>query len=71
MTISDAMKYGQYPLYARERTYEAVKYKNVISKYYTELTRAINLYWQKCGIATFVHMQRIFEHLIDKNIRNM
>lgn len=66
VTINDAMKYGQYPSYAREKTYEVVKYKNIISKYYTELTRAINLYSQKCGIAAFVHLRRIFEHLIDK-----
>ena len=69
VTIRDAMKYGQYPSYAREKTYEVVKYKNVISKYYTELTRAINLYSQKCGIAAFVHLRRIFEHLIDSKYR--
>lgn len=65
VTIENAMKYGQYPSYARERVYEVVKYKNIISKYYTELTRAINLYSQKYGIAAFVHLRRIFEHLID------
>lgn len=70
VTIGDAMKYGQYPSYAREKTYEVVKYKNIISKYYTELTCAINLYSQKCGIAAFVHLRRIFEHLIDKKYEN-
>ena len=66
VTVGNVMKYGQYPSYAREKTYEVVKYKNIISKYYTELTRAINLYSQKCGIAAFVHLRRIFEYLIDK-----
>lgn len=69
VTRADAMKYGQYPSYARERTHEVVKYKNVLSKYYTELTRAINLYSQKCGIAAFVHLRRIFEHLIDSKYK--
>ncbi len=69
VTIADAMKYGQYPSYACEKIHQIVKYKNVLSKYYTELTQAINLYSQKCGIAAFVHLRRIFEHLIDSKYK--
>ena len=69
ITIKNAMKYGQYPSYSREKVHEVVKYKNIISKYYTELTCAINLYSQKCGIAAFVHLRRILEHLIDNKYR--
>lgn len=69
VTISDAMKYGQYPSFSCERMHEIAKYKNIIDQYYTELTRSINLYSQKCGIAAFVHLRRIFEHLIDSKYR--
>lgn len=60
------MKYGQFPPFANESEHDFVKYKNVISKYYIELKRSVNAYSQNMGIAAFVYLRRIFEHLVEK-----
>lgn len=58
-------KVGQFPSFSREHTQDLKKYKNLISKYYTELTSAVNLYSQNVGIAAFVYLRRILEHLVN------
>lgn len=58
-------KIGQYPSFAEKETQEIKKYKNVISKYYIELIRAENAYSMHMGIASFVYLRRIYEHIIE------
>ena len=58
-------KVGQSPSFSRMETQSFRKYKNLISKYYTELTSAVNLYSQNLGIGAFVYLRRILEHLVD------
>lgn len=62
---SSICKIGQYPSFSHEKTVLLQRYKNLISKYYVELTSAMNVYSQKLGIAAFVYLRRILEHLID------
>lgn len=57
-------KIGQYPSYANKEAHELNKYKNLISKYYPELTRSVNAYSQGMGVAAFVYLRRILEHLV-------
>lgn len=64
-------KVGQYPSFSREQTASLEKYKNLIKKYYVELTTAINVYSQGKGIAAFVYLRRILEHLIDTKYFNL
>ncbi len=65
-TETFAVKIGQYPSYAHNETRNIKKYKNLISKYYPELTRSINAYSQGMGVAAFVYLRRILEYLVDK-----
>lgn len=65
------IKIGQYPTFAKQQTYEILKYKNIIPKYYTELTRSLSAYSQNMGIASFVYLRRILEHLIDTKLKNI
>lgn len=58
-------KIGQYPSFSRKETQSLKKYKNLISKYYTELTKSVNLYSQGLGIGSFVYLRRILEHLVE------
>lgn len=58
-------KIGQYPSFSRAETTALRKYKNLIKKYYVELTSAVNAYSQNMGIASFVYLRRILEHLIE------
>lgn len=58
-------KIGQYPSFSRKETLSLKKYKNLISKYYTELTKSVNLYSQGLGIGSFVYLRRILEHLVE------
>lgn len=58
-------KIGQYPSFSRRETESLKKYKNLISKYYTELTTSVNLYSQGLGIGSFVYLRRILEHLVE------
>lgn len=60
------IKIGQYPSYVNNEVNDVKKYKNLISKYYPELTRSINAYSQGMGVAAFVYLRRILEHLIEK-----
>ncbi len=60
------IKYGQYPSYASGKETEIIKYKNILPKYYIELKRSVNAYSQHMGIAAFVYLRRILEHLVDK-----
>lgn len=60
-------KIGQYPSFASKEEHEIKKYKNlkIIKKYYIELIRSINAYSQHMGIASFVYLRRIYEHIIE------
>ena len=60
------IKIGQYPSYASSEVKDVKKYKNLISKYYPELTRSISAYSQGMGVAAFVYLRRILEHLVEK-----
>lgn len=60
-------KIGQYPSFAKEEVLQNLrKYKNIISDYYPELTKALSSYSQNMGIASFVYLRRILEHLVNK-----
>lgn len=59
------VKIGQYPSFAGREKHELEKYKNIISKYYIELIRSVNAYSQHMGIAAFVYLRRIYEHIIE------
>lgn len=61
-------KIGQYPSLASKEEHEIQKYKglNVIKKYYIELVRSVNAYSQHMGIASFVYLRRIYEHMVEK-----
>ena len=60
-------KIGQYPSFAKEEVLQNLrKYKNIISEYYPELTKALSLYSQNMGIASFVYFRRILEHMVNK-----
>lgn len=59
------IKIGQYPSFAEKEKQEIKKYKNVISKYYIELMCAENAYSMHMGIASFVYLRRIYEHIVE------
>lgn len=61
-------KIGQYPSLASKEELEIQKYKSlkVIKKYYIELVRSVNAYSQHMGIASFVYLRRIYEHMVEK-----
>ena len=61
-----AVKIGQYPSYTSNEIQDIRKYKNLISKYYPELTKSVSAYSQGMGVASFVYLRRIFEHLVEK-----
>jgi hypothetical protein len=65
VTGSGIMKIGQYPSFASEEAAKVKKYKNIIPKYYEELTRSLNSYSQGMNIGAFVYLRRIYEHLIE------
>ena len=59
-------KIGQYPSFTKELVgKKLLKYKNLIPKYYPELTRAVSAYSQNMSVAGFVYLRRILEHLVD------
>lgn len=62
------IKIGQYPSFASKEEQKIQKYKSlkVIKKYYIELIRSINAYSQHMGIASFVYLRRIYEHIIEE-----
>lgn len=60
-------KIGQYPSFTKAAISEKLrKYKNLIPKYYPELTKAVSAYSQNMSVAAFVYLRRILEHLVDK-----
>ena len=60
------VKIGQYPSFAGIEKYKLEKYKNIRSKYYIEFLRSVNAYSQHMGIAAFVYLRRIYEHIVEK-----
>ena len=58
-------KIGQYPSFSKSEVQDLRKYKNLISKYYPELTRSVNAYSQGMGVAAFVYLRRILEYLVE------
>ncbi len=58
-------KIGQYPSYSKGEAWKLKKYKNLISKYYPELTKSLNAYSQGMGVAAFTYLRRILEYLIE------
>lgn len=58
-------KIGQYPSFTRVAAQDLKKYKNLISKYYPELTKSVNAYSQGMGVAAFVYLRRILEYLVE------
>lgn len=59
-------KFGQFPSFTKNEVLSDLKkYKNVIPKYYPELTKSINAFSQGMGVASFVYLRRILEHLIE------
>lgn len=58
-------KIGQYPSFSKSEVQNLRKYKNLISKYYPELTRSVNAYSQGMGVAAFVYLRRILEYLVE------
>ncbi|MBN2879285.1 MAG: hypothetical protein JXN65_06590 [Clostridia bacterium] len=65
------IKIGQYPPYSKKEVLKVLKYKNIIKKYYAELTSSINLYSFGYYIASFVHLRRILEHLVNEKYNNL
>lgn len=61
------LKIGQYPSYTSIEAQDVRKYKNLISKYYPELTKAINAYSQGMGVGAFVYLRRILQHLVESH----
>ena len=59
------IKIGQYPSFSKSEVQSLRKYKNLISKYYPELTRSVNAYSQGMGVAAFVYLRRILEYLVE------
>jgi len=59
------MKIGQYPSFGQLSTIEIEKYKNELKNYFNEFKNSLNCYSQGKGIAAFVYLRRIFEHLIE------
>lgn len=58
-------KIGQYPSFSKISAQDLKKYKNLISKYYPELTKSVNAYSQGMGVASFVYLRRILKYLIE------
>jgi hypothetical protein len=59
------MKVGQYPSFGQLSTIEIEKYKNELKNYFNEFKSSLNCYSQGKGIAAFVYLRRILEHLIE------
>lgn len=60
-------KIGQYPSFASKEKLELKKYKklNIVKKYYIELMHSVDAYSQHMGIAAFVYLRRIYEHIVE------
>ena len=62
-------KIGQYPSFSKIAVHELKKYKNLISKYYPELTKSVNAYSQGMGVAAFVYLRRILEYIVESKFK--
>lgn len=58
-------KIGQHPSFTKISAQDLKKYKNLISKYYPELTKSVNAYSQGMGVAAFVYLRRILEYIVE------
>jgi len=65
------MKVGQYPSLGQLSTIEVEKYKNELKKYFYEFKSSLNCYSQGYGIAAFIYLRRILEHLIETKYESM
>lgn len=65
------MKVGQYPSFGQLSTKEIDKYRNELGNYYNEFKCSLNCYSQGKGIAAFVYLRRILEHLIETKYKNI
>ena len=64
-------KIGQYPTFSKEEVNTKLyQYKTLIPKYYPELTKAVSAYSQNMGVASFVYLRRILEHLVETRYKN-
>ena len=60
-------KIGQSPSFVKNEIYDSLlKYKNIIPKFYPELTKAESCYSHGLGIPAFVYLRRILEHLVNE-----
>lgn len=67
VTNSNIEKIGQYPTFVKnEISGTLLKYKNIIPKYYPELTKAESCFSYGLGIPSFVYLRRVLEHLINE-----
>lgn len=64
-------KVGQNPSFGDLAGNEINKYKNLISKYFTEFKTSLNLYSQGKGIGSFVYLRRILEDIIEKQYKTL
>ena len=63
---SRIQKIGEFPTFAKEEVNTKLfRYKSLISEFYPELTKAVSAYSQNMGVASFVYLRRILEHLIE------
>lgn len=58
-------KIGQSPSLADLYIPEVQKYRKLLSKYYTEFSRAIGLNSHGVGIGSFVYLRRVIEYLLE------
>lgn len=64
-------KIGQFPTFSKEEVNTKLyRYKLLIPKYYPELTKAVSAYSQNMGVASFVYLRRILEHLVETRYKN-
>lgn len=67
---SQIQKIGQYPTFTKEEVNsKLIQYKSLISEYYPELTKAVSAYSQNMGVASFVYLRRILEHMIEEKYK--
>jgi hypothetical protein len=65
------MKVGQYPSFGQLSIKYIEKYKNELGNYYNDFKSSLNCYSQGKGIAAFVYLRRILEHLINTKYKNI
>ena len=67
VTNNHVEKIGQSPSFVKNEIYNSLlKYKNIIPKFYPELTKAESCYSHGLGIPAFVYLRRILENLINE-----